>query len=54
MSKPTVSVLKPGISTNKLTNPQQASVFCGIDVSGESSCSVMTGLLRVNPLGPDQ
>ena len=36
MSKQIVSIDRSGISDNKLTHPQQASVFCGIDVSRET------------------
>jgi transposase len=36
MSKQIVSTGKPDMLANKLTNPQQARVFCGIDVSAET------------------
>ena len=36
MSKQVISTGKPAISDNKLTDPGQASVFCGIDVSRET------------------
>src|ERR1039458_9420163 len=36
MSKQIVSIDRSGISDNKLTHPQQASVFCGIDVSRQT------------------
>ena len=36
MSKQIVSSSKPAVSAKKLANPQQASVFCGIDVSAET------------------
>jgi transposase len=36
MSKPIVSISKPAVSAHKLASAQQASVFCGIDVSAET------------------
>ena len=36
MSKQNVSTRKVGMSANQSTHPQQASVFCGIDVSAET------------------
>src|SRR5258707_2400896 len=36
MSKRIVSGSQPAVSANKLSNPQQARVFCGIDVSAET------------------
>jgi len=46
MSKPIVSICQPTVSANQLTHPQQASVFCGIDVSAET--------LAVAVIEPDQ
>jgi transposase len=46
MSKPIVSTRQPAVSANQLTHPQQASVFCGIDVSAET--------LAVAVIEPDQ
>lgn len=36
MSKQIVSIVRPVLSDNKLTDPLHASVFCGIDVSAET------------------
>lgn len=36
MSKQNVSTRKAGVSANPSTHPQQASVFCGVDVSAET------------------
>ena len=46
MSKPIVSPRQPAVSVNQLTHSQQASVFCGIDVSAET--------LAVAVIEPDQ
>ena len=46
MNKQIVSTRRPALSVDKLSNPQQASVFCGIDVSAET--------LAVAVIAPDR
>jgi transposase len=46
MSKQIVSMCKSAVSAKELAHPQQASVFCGIDVSAAT--------LAVAVMGPDQ